>query len=117
DGHILEGALHCTNENCLREYPIVDGIPLIVTNIRQYVADHILAIYGRRDLSDFLESMLGDCCGPGSVFDQTRQQLSSYAWDHYADLDPNEPEGEPRPGSMLRTLQVGRPLANAVPPG
>jgi SAM-dependent methyltransferase/uncharacterized protein YbaR (Trm112 family) len=90
NGHIVEGALHCTNANCLREFPIVDGIPLIVANIRQYVSENALAIYGRRDLSSFVESMLGDCCGPGSVFDQTRQHLSSYAWDHYGDLDPQE---------------------------
>jgi SAM-dependent methyltransferase/uncharacterized protein YbaR (Trm112 family) len=107
EGHILEGALHCTNADCLREYPIVDGIPLIVTNIRQYVSDNILPICARRDLSDFAESMLGDCCGPNSAFDQTRQHLSSYAWDHYGDLDPKEPEGKPRPGSMLRGLEAG----------
>ena len=88
--HILEGALHCTNTNCLREFPIVDGIPLIVANIRQYVSENVLAICGRSDLSSFVESMLGDCCGPGSIFDQTRQHLSSYAWDHYGDLDPEE---------------------------
>ena len=106
-GHILEGALHCTNPDCLREFPIIDGIPLIVTNIRQYVSDHILPIYARRDLSEFVESMLGDCCGPGSAFEQTRQHLSSYAWDHYGDLDPQETVGEPRPGSMLKNLEVG----------
>jgi SAM-dependent methyltransferase len=106
DGHILEGALHCSNDNCLREYPIVDGIPLLVSNIRQYVSDNILPIYSRRDLSGFVETMLGDCCGPNSAFDQTRQHLSSYAWDHYGGLDPEEKGTEPRPGSMLRTLEI-----------
>ena len=117
EGHILEGAIHCSNPNCLREYPIVDGVPLLVANIRQYVSDNLLPIYGRRDLSDFVESMLGDCCGPNSAFDQTRQHLSSYAWDHYGDLDPSEPSGEPRPGSMLRHLEIGRQLAGTVPSG
>ena len=116
-GHIVEGVLHCSNRNCLREYPIVDGIPLIVANIREYVANNILTIYGRRDLSDLMESMLGDCCGPGSAFDTTRQHLSSYAWDHYGDLDPNEPGGEPRPGSLLANLTVGRQLAIPVASG
>lgn len=106
-GHILEGALHCTNADCLREYPIVDGIPLLVPNIRQYVSENILSIYGRRDLSDFEESLLGDCSGPNSAFEQIRQHLSSYAWDHYGDLDPAEAGGEPRPGSMLRSMEIG----------
>ena len=117
DGHILEGALHCTNDNCQREYPILDGIPILVTNIRQYIGDNILAIYGRRDLSSFTETMLGDCCGPNSIFDTTRQHLSSYTWDHYGDLDPQEPPQEPRPGSMLATLEAGRQLARPLPSG
>ncbi len=115
--HIIEGILHCTNQNCLREFPIVDGIPLIVANIRQYVSENILTLYGRRDLSDVMESVLGDCCGPGSSFDQSRQHLSSYAWDHYGDLDPNEPKTEPRPGSMLTNLRSGLQMADSLPSG
>ena len=117
DGHIIEGILHCQNPNCLREFPILDGVPLIVSNIRQYIAENILAICGRRDLSEVIESMLGDCCGPASAFEVARQHLSSYTWDHYADLDPAEPDGEPRPGSMLRTLEIGRGMAGPIPQG
>ena len=117
EDHILQGVLHCRNEDCLREFPIVDGIPLIVANIRQYVADNILSIYARRDLSDFTESILGDCCGSGSLFDTTRQYSSSYAWDHYGDLDPEKPINDPQPGSMLRTLELGRELAGPAPAG
>ena len=116
-GHVTEGVLHCQNPNCLREFPIIDGIPIIVANIRQYIADNILAIYGRRDLCEVTESMLGDCSGPGSIFDVARQHLSSYAWDHYAELDPQEPIGEPRPGSMVRTMKIGLEMAEPVPAG
>jgi SAM-dependent methyltransferase/uncharacterized protein YbaR (Trm112 family) len=116
-GHVIEGVIHCTNPGCQREYPIVDGIPILVANIRQYVADNIAAITGRRDQGDLVESMLGDCCGPDSLFNTTRQHLSSYAWDHYGDLDPAEAAGEPRPGSMLRTLRQGLELAGAPPAG
>jgi SAM-dependent methyltransferase/uncharacterized protein YbaR (Trm112 family) len=117
DSHIVEGVLHCSNEGCRREYPILDGIPLLVANLRQYVSDNVLAIYGRRDLSELTESLLGDCCGPQSAFDQLRQQLSFYAWDHYADLDPQEADDDLQPGSMLRCLQTGRQLAEPIPPG
>jgi SAM-dependent methyltransferase/uncharacterized protein YbaR (Trm112 family) len=117
DGHIVEGVLHCSNERCRREFPILDGIPLIVANLRQYVSDNVLAICGRQDLSELAESLLGDCCGPGSTFDQLRQQLSFYAWDHYADLDPRETADDLQPGSMLRCLQTGRQLAAPIPPG
>ncbi len=112
--YIVQGVLHCSNEHCLREYPIVDGIPLIVANIRQYVGDNILSIYARRDLSDFTESILSDCCGSGSLFDSTRQYLSSYAWDHYGDLDPEKRIGDPQPGTMTRTLERGRELVGPL---
>ena len=116
-GHVIEGVLHCQNANCLREFPIIDGIPIIVANIRQYIADNILSIYGRRDLGEIIESILGDCSGPGSAFDYARHLLSSYAWDHYAEFDPQEPVAEPRPGSMLRTMKIGLEMAGPVPAG
>ena len=116
-GHVIEGVLHCQNANCLREFPIIDGIPIIVANIRQYIADNLLSIYGRRDLGEVIESILGDCSGPGSVFDYARHLLSSYAWDHYAEFDPQEPVSEPRPGSMLRTMNIGLEMAEPVPAG
>jgi len=116
-GHIIEGVIHCSNPACLREYPIIDGIPVIVAGIRDYVYGNFAAITARRDLGDVVESMIGDCCGPDAAFNQTRHYLSSYTWDHFGDLDPAEPAGEPRPGSMLRHLQTGLALAGARPSG
>lgn len=119
-GHIVEGVLHCSNANCFREYPIVDGVPFLVSSIRRYVAEHLLAMSVRQDLSGVLESLIGDCCGPGSDYDRIRQQLSCYAWDHYADLDPLEKLGDPAPGSMVRNLRMacanvgGRPLGPVI---
>jgi SAM-dependent methyltransferase/uncharacterized protein YbaR (Trm112 family) len=104
---VLEGALHCTNPACLREYPIIDGIPVIVPAIRSYVSENILPILCRTDLSESSESLLGDCCGPGSAFDTIRQQISSYAWDHYGWLDPAETCRQPGPGATARLLARG----------
>lgn len=87
---IVEGILRCTEPGCLSEYPIIDGIPFILSNLREVVAGSIGQITGRDDLSGEIESLLGDCCGPGSPFDTARQQLSSYGWDHWADADPGE---------------------------
>ena len=117
DGHIVEGVLHCSHAACQREYLILDGIPLIIADLRRYVSDNLLAIVGRRDISQLTESLLGDCCGPGSSFDQLRQHLSYYAWDHYADLDPLEPAGPWQPGSMLHCLNAGWQLAQPIPTG
>lgn len=118
-GHVVEGILSCTESCCLSEYPILDGIPFVVPKLRELVARDIAQLSARDDLSGELESLLGDCCGAGSAFDTTRQQLSSYAWDHWADLDPEEPESDPgqAPGSMARLLEAALLAAGDLPPG
>jgi SAM-dependent methyltransferase/uncharacterized protein YbaR (Trm112 family) len=116
EGHVIEGLLRCPSSSCQREYPILDGIPLLIANLRGYVAGAIDQINTRGDLDPVTESLLGDCCGPGSSYDVTRQHLSTYAWDHYGDLDPDE-TGEPRPGSVLRVLERGLELAGDLPEG
>ena len=115
--HILEGTLHCSNDNCLREFPILDGIPLIIANLRQYVSDNLQAITNRSDLAERTESLLADCCGPGATFGVTRQHLSSYAWDHYGNLDPQEAAAPTHPGSTQANLATGLQMAGTWPPG
>jgi SAM-dependent methyltransferase/uncharacterized protein YbaR (Trm112 family) len=112
-GHVVEGALRCASPACQREYPILDGIPLIVADLRSYVAGNVLPLLGRDDLSPETESLLGDCFGPGSAFDVTRQHLSSYAWDHYRDLET----GPPRESAVLQVLARGLERAGEVPAG
>lgn len=115
DGHIVEGILRCPTPSCQREYPILDGIPLLLADLRGYVSGAIDQITAREDLDAVMESLLGDCCGPGSSYDITRQHLSTYAWDHYADLDPEK--GSSHAGSVLRVLARGLELAGEIPPG
>lgn len=114
---IVEGALHCTNGACQCEFPIIDGIPLLVPQIRSFVAGNIVHLTARSDLSAAIEGMLGDCCGPGTSLDATRLHLSTYAWDHYGEYDPNETSGDPRPGSVARLVERGLALADTHPTG
>ena len=118
-GHVVQGILRCTGTDCLSEYPIVDGIPLLVRNLREHVARDIGHIQARDDLCAEIESVLGDCCGPGSPFDTTRQQLSGYAWDHWADLDPEESAADPAwaPGGAVRLLDEALACAGPLPDG
>lgn len=114
---ILEGLLLCPSPGCQREYPIIDGIPLILCNLRGFLAENLHAIVARDDLSDTMESVLGDCAGPGSQYDVTRHQLSSYVRDHYGEHDPEELATEPRPGATARLLSVGLERALPLPDG
>ena len=114
---ILEGILTCAQAACLREFPIIDGIPIIVADIRSYISNNLQAITGREDLSPVTESMLGDATGPASSYDIQRQHLSSYCWDHYGDLDPEEPPTEFSPGAIVKALDDGLSVAKDIPPG
>ena len=109
---VLEGTLHCSDSGCQMEYPIIDGIPLLLPRVRTYISDNLLHIAARDDLSETTESLIGDGVGPGTHFDATRQHLSTYAWDHYADLDPTAPKPELAPGSVARCLESGLSLVD-----
>ncbi len=107
---VSEGVIHCPDAECRLEYPIVDGIPVLVPHIVSYLSDNIQHLIARDDLSETLEGILGDGMGPGTWYDATRQHLSTYCWDNYADLDEHEPAGDARPGSVVRCLERGLDL-------
>lgn len=79
DDAILEGILVCENADCQREYPIIDGIPVLVAAIRSWLAANPLQVLLRDDLSPEIESLIGDVLGSGSAFDTQRQQVGIYA--------------------------------------
>ena len=122
DDTVTEGTLHCSYAGCQQEYPVIDGIPLLVANVRQFVADNIAHLTARDDLGAGLSSILGDCAGPGSSYDTTRQHLSTYAWDAYGDRDPDEVEPrndapELAPGAIVRCVASALELAGDAPSG
>ena len=69
--YVVEGVLHCSDAQCQLEYPIIDGIPIILPYIRKYLSDNYFHIIAREDLSQTLESLLGDGVGPGTFLDAT----------------------------------------------
>jgi len=123
--HVEEGILRCSDTGCRHEFPILDGVPLIVPQLRDYVRGWSERIRSREPFSDAVESLLGDCCGSGTSFEDERQRLSSYAWDHWADHDPQELAAvnagsptnvRPLPGSICRLLVAGlEPVLVAAP--
>ena len=121
--HVVEGLIQCSHTGCLREYPVIDGVPLLIPRIRAWLEANVLHVLMRDDLRPETESLLGDALGPGSGFETIRQQVASYAWDHYADLDPEEsatgPNPDVAPGAAVRLLDRGLELAEregATPP-
>lgn len=102
DADVLEGLIECENQECRHLYPIVDGIPILVADLRTFVQNQTLGLLGRGDLSEEMVSVLAECYGPGSPLDTNRQHLSTYGWTHYGDLDPEERTGPPAIVTILR---------------
>jgi len=84
-GVLWHGLLHCSNRSCWMEFPVIDGVPVIVPDPPGFLTNSRNHILARDDLPAALESVIGDACGPGSEFDTTRQHLSLYAGSHFAD--------------------------------
>ncbi len=102
---VIDGILHCSNPACQHEYPILDGIPVIVPDLARLLTEHGVEILLRDDIDPVLESLLGDALGPDSWFNAARQTISTYAWDGYADLAPEAASDDaPRPGAARRCL-------------
>lgn len=117
DDDVQTGVLHCSNVACQMEYPIIDGIPVIVPDLRTQLAERATEWLLRDDLDPTLESLLGDALGPGTWFDALRQTVSTYAWDGWADLDPVESKAAPLPWPgaarrcLMQLLDMAGPLA------
>lgn len=106
--------LLCPERSCQREFPILDGIPVIVPDPRSVIAGQIQSLLARDDLSPVLESLLGDCAGPGSELERARYQVGSYARGHFGDLDPDQPAS--RQGSVAGLVdELWRALPEAAP--
>lgn len=111
DAEIVSGILQCGR--CGGEYPLIDGMPVLVADVRRFVEDNLFYLMARTDLTPAVESLLGDASGASSGLQSIRQHVSSYVWDHWGDHDPQEGEpaaGGGRPGSVARALALGLDL-------
>lgn len=117
---VREGVLQCPA--CFAEFPIIDGIPVLVADARATVAANHAAFARRADLSDVVDGMLAECAGPGSWDLVTMQHVSGAAWDHYAEFDAAEGEGcgvdgEFRPGAIARIVGTAAKAGGIVQDG
>lgn len=99
DGRVWQGVLHCSAQDCWQEYPVVDGVPVLVPDPGSFLTNAHAHVLGRTDLGGAVASLIGDALGPGHVHDQTRQHLSLYAGSHFSDW--SDPPGEAGLGPVL----------------
>lgn len=103
DDDIVTGSLSCPEPTCRQEYPIIDGIPVLVPDVRGWMQVHHAEVLARRDLDPATESVLGDCLDPAGSFNQTRHHVSIYAADHYG-TDGLPPVGASSPAMSVHDL-------------
>lgn len=105
---VLAGTLVCADPACRAEYPIVDGIPIVLANLQQHLGERAVELLLRDDLDPRALSLIGDALGPDSWLDVIRQTVSTYVWDAFAAQDPQEPSEAaiPQPGAAGRCLQA-----------
>ncbi len=109
-GDIREGVLVCSEPMCRCEHPVIDGIPVVVSDIGSWAAHQLAGALRRDDLSAFTEGLLGDAAGPGSAFDRERTHLGIYGWSHWGDLAGADARAEAG-GAYAELLGHALPLA------
>lgn len=115
-GVIREGTLVCSAPQCGVEYPILDGIPILHADVDEWISANQQDLLQRHDLTPELDGYIGDCLGPGSIFDRSRQFRSSYGYGHFRDLQPDAPPpSEPSVVSLLdRGVERGLTIGGAA---
>jgi SAM-dependent methyltransferase len=80
---VRHGVLRCADPGCAAEFPVVDGLPIVRADARDFLAAAQGALRRRADLPDALERVLADTIDPGTREDLDRYYLSVYARDAY----------------------------------
>jgi len=107
---VLEGALTCPDPACRREHPVIDGIPVVVADLRSWTEHQFDAVVRRTDLTAATMTRLGDAAGPGTNFDDDRRTISTYAEAHF--------DGATGPGTFASLLDevIGLAMASGARP-
>jgi SAM-dependent methyltransferase len=105
---IVDGMLTC--RDCQYEYPILRGVPFLVADVRDHVGRNLPDLRAGDDLSEYAESVIGDCAGPDGDFGRNRMYLSSYGLSHWGDVAPALDGG----GGLVPVIGAALELAGEV---
>lgn len=95
DGEVLQGVLRC--RGCHHRYPIIDGIPLVVSDLTRFLGSELASVV-ERDLDPEVAALLALAGPDDAPYARMVEHLSIYLDAHYGDRaapPPDGPEGTP----------------------
>lgn len=106
-GIVVHGVLRCRDRACQSRYPVIDGVPMIVANVRELLQrDGVSGLMMRSDLPSGVEAYVAEALGQDGAFDRERLYAGAYAWDHYGTGAANE--GDDAVRVMRRLVAMGK---------
>ncbi len=89
---IEEGSLRCENAACKREYPIIDGVPLVVPDLAAFLRSEAAAVV-ERDLTPEAAGLLALAGPDDAPVARLLEHLSIYLDAHWGDRATPPPDG------------------------
>ena len=112
--HIVSATLQCGSPTCGAHYPVIDGVPILIHPLADFLREHWETINSRLDLPATHDALIGEASGMGSRFNQRRHYLSSYVPSHYG--DPDADNDRKRVSESTLASIVEQTIALAAPP-
>ncbi|CAH1650710.1 Methyltransferase family protein [Hyphomicrobiales bacterium] len=113
---VLAGVLRCPE--CEGSYPIIEGLPILVTEPAAFLSEQFVYTLLPRDWPAELQGWFGEAFAPSGWFPTMQRHLSTYGWDHYGgSVDAAAGDGSAQPGGVLACLATGLDGIPSLPEG